>query len=666
MRRFALVLLICILGLLSFYSYQKYRNLPHPKEPAPAPRNVYVITASGLRADHISSYMYQPIQTPAIDFLAYDGIRFTNAFTTSTESMSAHLSILTGIYPFHEPIKQAADYLLDLGKHPFPTNLLTLPDILAKKGYRTAAFLSDPELRFPAYFGSIFHEAFTGDRFLYPWHSSYSTSTICKLARQWIQQHSSTPHFVLLNFHEPTFPFQPPAPYDRQYTNYPYDGEVAGVDEQIGLFVNLLKESGLFQHSIVILTAPFGETLADSSRYSSPANAVLHVPLLIAAPGLLPRHSNYEAQVSLIDVLPTVMALLQYSIDSKLDGLSLFKKSETAQISREFIFGTVPFRRWMGFQPQFFARTSKYLATIGSNESARPNGSYEVSESQQKEWIEQAQKQLNNQGIRSGPRDAATIGTDPAALLEKVIELARLHQPEIALDLLRLFDVPQNSVLENLQGMLLLASDVPEDAMVAFRRAVQLSPTPKPLPGLARAALAAEKPHEALEALRQYQRSVSNMSYDTRSSFGVALFKAGKEQEALLQFNTVLRQNPRYSEAYLYRGKVWKKLGHKKEAEEDLKMAIEAQSDYVDAYHELASLLEESGRPTDAIPYLRQLLKFEPTNYRAMFQLAVLHQKSGHQTEARKLGQQVILYAPDEELKLEARKLFAGASASPH
>src|SRR5687768_4767495 len=111
MRRLALALLLLILALLSLHSYQQYRSKPSPQASTVAsPRNLYVITASGLRAKHLSSYLYQSIQTPAMDFLAYDGVRFINAFTPSTEALTSHLSLLTGIYPFHEPVKQTSDY----------------------------------------------------------------------------------------------------------------------------------------------------------------------------------------------------------------------------------------------------------------------------------------------------------------------------------------------------------------------------------------------------------------------------------------------------------------------------------------------------------------------------------------------------------------------------
>src|SRR5262245_34546960 len=111
MRRLAVIFLFLVVTIPLFYSYRCYDANQAQPPALNQNRNVYLITASGLRAGHLSSYLYQSIQTPAIDFLAYDGIRFTNAFTNSTESLIAHLSLLTGDYPNRDSVKQTYEHL---------------------------------------------------------------------------------------------------------------------------------------------------------------------------------------------------------------------------------------------------------------------------------------------------------------------------------------------------------------------------------------------------------------------------------------------------------------------------------------------------------------------------------------------------------------------------
>src|SRR6185295_20286446 len=57
--------------------------------------DIFLVTIDTLRADHVHCYGYESIQTPALDGLAKDGIRFTHAFTPSPITNTSHTSILT-------------------------------------------------------------------------------------------------------------------------------------------------------------------------------------------------------------------------------------------------------------------------------------------------------------------------------------------------------------------------------------------------------------------------------------------------------------------------------------------------------------------------------------------------------------------------------------------
>ena len=97
------------------------------------PPDVFLVTIDTLRADHVHCYGYEPIQTPALDSLAKDGIRFTLAFTPSPITNTSHTSILTGLLPSTHGV---TDFAVPLA----PTHT-TLAELLKKKGYHTAAFI---------------------------------------------------------------------------------------------------------------------------------------------------------------------------------------------------------------------------------------------------------------------------------------------------------------------------------------------------------------------------------------------------------------------------------------------------------------------------------------------------------------------------------------------
>jgi membrane-anchored protein YejM (alkaline phosphatase superfamily) len=276
-------------------------------------RSVYLVTASGLRPDHLSCDQYQPIQTPQMDFLAQDGIRFKHAFTTSPDWAAAHLSLLTGVYPFRNSQDQTG-----------------LPALLGAHGYQTAAFVADPVLgntSFLKWFGEV--------------QTAGSSSAVRMVAERWILQHRDKPQLVLISFNEPTYPFQPPSPYSEQYANYPYDGETAALDSEVGLLIDFLKNAGLYRKSIIVFSAPYASRL-DGVQNGAVSTEWLHVPLFITAPGLLPQYQTYANQVSLVDILPTILPLLNMTTPAKtLDGMPLFKKGIRDEVYRDLLFGAV-------------------------------------------------------------------------------------------------------------------------------------------------------------------------------------------------------------------------------------------------------------------------------------------------------------------------------------
>src|SRR5882762_6131902 len=97
------------------------------------PPDVFLITIDTLRADHVRCYGYNRIETPTIDGLAKDGIRFAHAFTPSPVTNTSHTTILTGLLPSTHGV---TDFAIPLtATHP------TWAELLSAQGYHTAAFI---------------------------------------------------------------------------------------------------------------------------------------------------------------------------------------------------------------------------------------------------------------------------------------------------------------------------------------------------------------------------------------------------------------------------------------------------------------------------------------------------------------------------------------------
>jgi len=98
---------------------------------------------------------------------------------------------------------------------------------------------------------------------------------------------------------------------------------------------------------------------------------------MIAAPEILPRHQEYDRQVSLIDIAPTIFELLETPVNQVLDGVPLFEKGTTRQIERKVVFGQFNAPQfnapWMSASPiRYYARTARslWISNGGTAESA--------------------------------------------------------------------------------------------------------------------------------------------------------------------------------------------------------------------------------------------------------------------------------------------------------
>ena len=111
---------------------------------SPAPPDVFLITVDTLRRDHVSAYnAASPVQTPAIDALADDSIRFTDAFSPISVTGPAFASAMTGLYP------EGHGVMVNLFRNgaPLDESHTTLAERMKAASYTTGAFVSAFTLR---------------------------------------------------------------------------------------------------------------------------------------------------------------------------------------------------------------------------------------------------------------------------------------------------------------------------------------------------------------------------------------------------------------------------------------------------------------------------------------------------------------------------------------
>jgi choline-sulfatase len=315
--------------------------------------DIFLVTIDTLRADHVHSYGYDAIQTPAIDSLAKDGVRFAQAFTPSPITNTSHTTILTGLLPSKHGV---TDFAVPLAE-----SHATMAELLKAKGYKTAAFIGAVILDSKSLAPGLDRGFDYYDNF--PEHSQEKARwgrverrgmDVVERAQKWLRAHSAGPHFVWIHLYDPHDPYEPPAPFSETYKSRLYDGEIAYADSALQKFLGLLKLRGWYRNSVIVLVGDHGEGLGEHREETHGIflyDATTHVPLLIKTPGSQAAGKTIEAQVRTTDILPTILQFVKTPSPKDLDGEALQNYWETAETADRVAFGETDYPLRFGWAP---------------------------------------------------------------------------------------------------------------------------------------------------------------------------------------------------------------------------------------------------------------------------------------------------------------------------
>ena len=361
-----------VVGLLAAVSAAGARLVPPPAPPAPAPRaaaptgvpNVLLLMVDTLRADHLSCYGYTASRTPHIDALAAEGLRFANAFSQASWTRPSVATILTGLYPASHGAVHKADIL--------PDRVDTLAEMLARGGYHTVGFADNvnvsgafnfqqgfDEFRYlaPSFFFGASEAAaqltlYNGlrlvrERFFahaVDVHHYYQPAEVVTAeVKAWLGSPAARqePFFVFAHYmdpHDPYFvhPFNgegyarvanpnPPPSVAGLYRKL-YDGEIAYLDEQLGVLFDDLRARGLYDRTRIVLTADHGEEFQEHGGWwhgTTLYDEQIHVPLVVKPAVRGGGGRVVEEFATSLDIAPTVLTAARLTVPAALPGHAL-------------------------------------------------------------------------------------------------------------------------------------------------------------------------------------------------------------------------------------------------------------------------------------------------------------------------------------------------------
>jgi arylsulfatase A-like enzyme len=323
--------------------------------------DVFLITIDTLRTDHVRCYGYEKIETPAIDGLAKDGIRFSHAFTPSPITNTSHTTILTGLMP---SVHRVTDFAIPLAaEHP------TWAELLSAQGYHTAAFIGAVILDSKALAPGLDRGFDFYDNF--PEQSKTKSRwgrverrgmDVVQHAEAWLTAHPRGPHFVWVHLYDPHDPYEPPPPYSLTYKERLYDGEIAYADSALGKFLTYLKAHNWCQNAIIVVVGDHGEGLGEHREETHGIflyDSTIHVPLIFKLPARSSAATVVDAQVRTTDILPTVLDLVGITQKPQLSGESL-KPLFTGEASSRVAIGETDYPLRFGWASLRSVRTETF------------------------------------------------------------------------------------------------------------------------------------------------------------------------------------------------------------------------------------------------------------------------------------------------------------------
>jgi arylsulfatase A-like enzyme/Flp pilus assembly protein TadD len=624
--------------------------------PAPSDLNVVVITLDTTRADRLGCYGFRPAETPHIDALADEGVLFEHATATVPLTFPSHSSIFTGLVPPHHGVRDNGGFFLD-------DRSVTLAERLEHAGWTTGAFIGAWVLESRWGLAQGFDEY--SDRFQLSKYKVVSLGTVQKRgdevmddALRWMEGAREKKFFAWVHLYDPHAPYDPPEPFASRFARQPYLGEIAYTDQVVGRLTAWLRERGLMERTVIVLTADHGESLGDHGENAHAYfiyGATTHVPLIVRTPW--GRHGRSAAQVSSVDIMPTVLDLVGLPPQPGIDGRSLARAVlDPAAKLGHVAYSESYFPRYhFGWQHLRSLRDGRY-AYIDAPEPELYDLAADPGESRNifKAYSQRAEDlRVKLEALAEAPEDSAPARQtmDPETL-QRLAALGYVGN---------VIDVDPNAVLPDPKAKLKLfqamgaAKDLAQDqryeeAVAKMREVV--AEDPKIIDAhltMGNWLVRLKRGEEAAAAFKQALALKPDDDIALGNLARVYLAR-GREKDALdaLEvFKTALRLNPKSPQSWYQLATIYLDLGHYDDAEATFKEALAANPKMGASYNGLGVIAFARGRVDEAARLIEKGLALEPRLRTAEYNLGRLAEARGEAARAETLYRSELATYPD-------------------
>ena len=537
----------------------------------------------------------------------------------------------------------------------------TLAELLAKGGYRTAAFIGavilDSKNLAPGLDrGFEFYDNFpelttTKSR----WgRIERRGMEVEQRAESWLNAHPAGAHFVWVHFYDPHDPYEPPPPYSDVYKDRLYDGEIAYADSALGHFLAYLKKQGWYEGAMIVVVGDHGEGLGEHHEDTHGIflyDSTTHVPLIVKLPNEPEAGRTVDAQVRTTDIMPTILGLLGVAAPASLDGDSLEPFLNGIVAAPRTVFGETEYPLRFGWAPlrsirkegfKFIEAPKPELYDLRADPGELRNH-YEP-------WDGTVQKLRRVLAELSAKSPAPGKSSPGAVSLSTIDELHALGYLGSA-DARSATDVPEPSLLpdpkdkieeQNLLHTAMMASEdgEPNKARVALEKVLKLDESSAiALRQLGRLEIASRNYAKAAGYLRRAQDARPNDA-TVALEYGRALELGGDLPGARDALQASLKLNPHQFAARLSLGRVYLGLNDSRAAEEQFVAAVLLQPESFEAQIDLAKALIHQRKFADAVELLEPVAGSSSSGAEMFEALAEAYTGLGRRQDAQRAQSQ--------------------------
>lgn len=323
--------------------------------PREKPRVVIVLVLDTLRADHLPLYGYTRDTAPRLSTLAADSRVFRRAFSTTSWTLPAHVSLFSGC--------SLAQHGVTAPEHRIPDTLPMLAETFQKNGFVTAAFTGggfvDDSYGFHR--GFQLYSTIPGETF-----STVSAERVFKHFRDFFAAYINQDCFIFLHTYQLHAPYKAPSPFrtafngslpadfnlrgvsnflslprevfrelpstDRQQLIDLYDGGIRYCDQELlGRLLDHLRGLGLYDNALLTVLSDHGEEFYDHGGWEhghTLYSEQLHIPLVIK----YPQRANRGEETALTSIADLPFLILE-GIGRTRDA-ALFRAADFAAADR--------------------------------------------------------------------------------------------------------------------------------------------------------------------------------------------------------------------------------------------------------------------------------------------------------------------------------------------